>query len=669
MNLKPLGILGGVGVAALLFSIGCGGGSSSSSSNSGGSSASTTGSVQVVVSDDATQDWATIGVKVLSVSLVPQNGGSPVVVYTSPSTPPMINLVQLDQLGEIIGNATVPNGIYTSAKLTLSANPGDVTLVSSPEPEAGFALPASTTVAPTSIQIKGTSGSAGSLTVPLTITLVKPLTVTASSTNALDLEFDLRHPAFIVEHWPASSKTPFWAINFNGPVRHHPQYDLTRLVLRHTLGQVTAVSSDNSAITINKDYATYPVPSSGEVPIASGVNLNILADATNGSIFYDLDAGTKTTIQNFSTVGTSLLNNGTGKYVRIAARYQAGGTLVAVRIWASTSFEKVWLSPEGHVVHVDTANNMMSVTNENGLPVAVDIGPNTQFYFRTPQNAVSDATPIGTGTSFFDGTTPGGLPNLARGFKVHVSAVDPLAATLTADTVDIEIARYDGTISAATTSNFTYTRNFVTTKDDYTGTLPYIASNAANGTNSAGSAITGFDWWYFTFPTLADTGANAIPDFVSVANNSASFGGTVGPQGVWGVSYSNWGDGTATNPADWYAKFAVIEPTPLPLGTVSSAAAAVANGLTFGMSVTGGVQPVLVDLSTVSGSASLVYQVDNTNGIVTVTQQDLTNPTALATVQNALVSGTLVKAYGVPTSGGAVAAYVVFYYTGTPTQQ
>ncbi len=522
MNCKPLRILGGLGLAALLFSIGCAGGGSSSSSKSGTSASSTTGNVHVVVSDDATEDWATIGIKVLSVSLVPQNGGSPVVVFTAPSTPPVINLVQLDQLGEIIGNATIPTGTYSSAKLTLSANPGDVMLVSSADPEAGFALKPGTSVPFTSIQIKGASGSSGSLTVPLTLALVKPLTVTANSTNALDLEFDLKHPAFIVEHWPATSSTPFWAVNFNGPVRHHPHYDLTRLLLRHTLGQVTAVSPDNSAITIAKDFATYPVPTSGEVPIASGINLNILADATNGTIFYDVDAQTKTTIKDFSVVGASLVNGGTGKYVRIAARYQAGGTLVAVRIWASTSFEKIWLSPEGHVVHIDTTNNVMSVTNEDGQAVPVTIGTQTQFFFRTPQNAVAETIPIGIGTSFFDGTTPGGLPNLARGFKVHVSAVDPLASTLTADTVDIEIARYDGTISGATLSNFTYARTFATAKDDYTGTLPYIAGTTPNGTDSAGNAITGFDWWYFTFPTQADTGANAVPDFVSVANNAVS---------------------------------------------------------------------------------------------------------------------------------------------------
>ena len=113
MNVRSLRIIAGTGLTALLFSIGCGGGSSSSSLTA---TPATTGNVHVILSDDPTEDWATIGVKVLSVSLVPQGGGSPVVVYTAPSTPPMINLVQLDQLGEIIGNTSIQPGTYTSAQ-------------------------------------------------------------------------------------------------------------------------------------------------------------------------------------------------------------------------------------------------------------------------------------------------------------------------------------------------------------------------------------------------------------------------------------------------------------------------------------------------------------------------------------------------------------------------
>jgi hypothetical protein len=42
---------------------------------------------------------------------------------------------------------------------------------------------------------------------------------------------------------------------------------------------------------------------------------------------------------------------------------------------------------------------------------------------------------------------------------------------------------------------------------------------------------------------------------------------------------------------------------------------------------------------------------------------DLTNATTLATAEGMLVTGTQVKAYGVPTASG-VTAYVLFYYDG-----
>lgn len=659
MNKKQLCFVAVI-TAALLLLAACGGASSSTQT---AQPLAQTGALSLIVSDDATQDWATIGVKVLSVSLVPQGGGTPVPIYTAPATLPMINLVQLDQLGEIIGNANIPVGTYTDAKLTLSANSGDVTLVVSAEPEAGFDLAAGTTVPAANIQIQGTTVNAGSLTVPLTVHLVQPLTVTANSGNALDLEFDLKHPAFIVEHYPATASAPLWAINFNGPVRHHPVPDVTRLVLRQTLGQVTAVAADGSSLTILKDYATYPIPTSGQAPISSGVSLNVMADATNGTIFYDVDAKTKTSINSFSALASSLLNNGSGKYLRIAARYQAGGSLVAVRIWASTTFAKVWLSPEGHVLHANAGTDMLSVSDESGKPVAIAISPTTQFFFRTPQKAQSDTSAIGTGTSFFGGTVSG-LPNVARGFKVHVAVVDPLAASLTADSVDIEIARYDGAITSPTSSGFYDTRTFVTAADNYAGTLPYIAAGTANGSDPSGNAVSGFYWWYFAFPTISDSGASAVSDFVAVAKNAVTFAGSVQP--VWGLSYARWGDGGTTNTSNWYSNWVVIEPTPLPKGIVATPWTAISGGGAFTMSAPGGGSTATVDLSTVSGSATLVYEVNNVGGIVTVTQRDLTNASDLGVVQQALVAGTTpVKVFGVPSLSGAVRAYVLTYYTGT----
>jgi hypothetical protein len=366
-----------------------------------------------------------------------------------------------------------------------------------------------------------------------------------------------------------------------------------------------------------------------------------------------MDAKTVNTLTSFSSVASSL----SGKFVRVAARYQENGTLVAVRVWASSTFNTVWISPEGHVLHVNSSTNEVVVENEDGVPMPVTVGGNTQFFFRQPQDSLQDATPIATGTGFL------AAKNLVRGFKVHVGVADITAVPMVASTIDIEIAKYDGLISAPNATDFVYTRNFRTAADDYTVTLPYISATTPNGKDATGNQIDGFKWWNFAYPTLADTGMNAVSDFVSATNGSVNFGGTVAPMKVWGVSYVTWND--PANPNGWSARWTVLLPTPVPLGAVSTAWASNSNGGTIAMSVAGGANAVTVNLSSVSGSATLVYQVDTTGGIVTITPQDLTSANGLATVSAALTTGTPVKAFGVPQADGTIKAYVLFYLTGT----
>ena len=624
-------------------------GCSSTGSNPGGTTPPgvENGTLVTTVSDASTEDWAIIGVKVLSVSLTPQGGGSDVTVYTAPSPAPYINLVQLDQLSEILANTSIPAGTYTAATITIAGNPGDVLLTAATDPEAGFAGTAGAAVPSNQIQIRGTTGSAGSLTVPVKLNLASPLVITANQTNALDLEFDLAHPAFIVAHVPpAGNGSIVWAVNFNGPVRDHRLARIDALLLRHHYGTVGSVSFDNTSITITKDYPVEP-PTSPETAVTTSQSLTVLADATNGTLFYDVDAKTVAAIKNFSTVSSSLV----GKYVRVAARYQQNGSLVGVRIWASTSFNSVWLSPEGHVLHVNTGTNVLTVQNELGLGIPLTVDANTTYFFRTPTNAQADATPIGTGTAF--------LSNLVRGFKVHCSVVDPLASPLVAQTIDIEIARYDGAISGTTTNGFTYTRKFHTANDDYLVTLPFISSSTANGSDPmSGMAITGFKWWNFTFPTVVDSGANAVSDFENATNGSVSFGGTANPVVAWGETYATWNDPAAANA--WAAPFTVLMPTNVPVGL---AATGYSNG-SFTLLAVGGTNAVPVNLGTTSGSAALVYQIDMTGGVITISPVDITTSNGQTTLSTNLVANTPVKVFGVPQPDGSIKAYVVFYYTG-----
>jgi Domain of unknown function (DUF4382) len=631
--------------AAVLAACG-GGGSSGSSMSPPTNSAPQSAPMSMVISDASSEDWATIGVKILSIALVPQGSGSNVTVYTAPSPAPTVNLAQLDQIAEILGNVSVPVGTYTGAVLTVSGNPGDVLLTVAADPEAGFAGTPGATIDAADIQIQHAKGTAPNLTVPVDVNFVAPLVVSTTQSNALDLEFDLAHPAFIVGHVPPAAGTTLWAVNFNGPVRHHPLHELARLVLRHTYGAVTAIGADNASMTITKEFPTEPAVSP-ETAVSTSQSLQISLDGTNGTIFYDVDAKTRTVIKDF-TAETGLV----GKSVRIAARYQQNGTLVATRIWASSQFNNVWLSPEGHVLHVNTGTNVVTIASETGRGVDLVVDANTQFFFRQPENALADATPIGTGTAFL------ASHDLVRGFKVHASVVDVLASPLVAQSIDIEVAKYDGKISAANPTGFTDTRVFRTATDDYSVTLNYIDPATANGTDPMGNAITGFQYWNFAFPTVVTSGANAISDFVAATSDSVNFGGTVGAVPSRGVSFSRWNDPANAN--GWSAAATILTPSTLPLGFVASD---LVNGA-FTMVVPGGTNAPTVEVSSASGGATLVYQVDLTKGVLTVSSIDITTASGLATLTSNLTAGEPIGVYGIPQADGTLKAYVLAYYTG-----
>ena len=64
--------------------------------------------------------------------------------------------------------------------------------------------------------------------------------------------------------------------------------------------------------------------------------------------------------------------------------------------------------------------------------------------------------------------------------------------------------------------------------------------------------------------------------------------------------------------------------------------------------------------------ATLSYQIDRTNGIVTVSQIDVTTPAGRTTPTNALANiGTPVKDFGVPLPDPSVKTYELTYFTGT----
>jgi hypothetical protein len=283
---------------------------------------------------------------------------------------------------------------------------------------------------------------------------------------------------------------------------------------------------------------------------------------------------------------------------------------------------------------------------------------------------------VNASTLFFSGTTEIGqgtafLTNLERGFKIHASVADPLGSPLVAQTVDVEIARFDGKTSGANTSGFMYTRAFPTAKDSYTVTLPYISASTPNGKDPInGNTITGFKWWNFTFPTLVHSDANGgtdatpINDFVTATNGGVSFGGTPPiTVSASGSSYAVWGDPAATT--GWSVPWTVLTPTATLLAATAQGYNNGSPNGTIKITVPGGTSAVIVDMSTVAGSGTLVYQVNRSGLIVTITPEDITTTQGQSDVTTNLVTGTKVEVDGVPQVDGTIKAYVVIYYTGT----
>ena len=97
------------------------------------------------------------------------------------------------------------------------------------------------------------------------------------------------------------------------------------------------------------------------------------------------------------------------------------------------------------------------------------------------------------------------------------------------------------------------------------------------------------------------------------------------------------------------------------------AAGLVATGFAsnaFTITVANGTQPVTVDVSNSSGSATLVYQLDRIGNIVTVSPVDITTTRGMSTFTNGLSAGTPVKVYGIAQADGTLKAYVIIYFTG-----
>lgn len=381
-SLKTFSLLALPALTTLALTVACGG--------SGGSSTPApvaTGSASIILTDAPSDQWSAVEVVVTKITLLNKADHTREVVAFEGATA-KINLVDLDSVGELLATAQLPVGTYDALRVTI--DPASVNLVKAD----GTTVPAS------SVHVNG----AGVL-----VRLETDLVVTATGSNAVQIDFDLGHPLFLVQ-LPNGD----WVMNLQ--VKHRPNANgmmgMRQLMFRHRRGTIASVGA--SSFVLHTD---------------SGNDLTVHVDA--GAWFFDADS---------KTMG-SFAGLAAGKNALVSLRMQTDGTLWAVRVWYGANALPGW-TPEGHVVGVDRVNNRLLISTNAGAPRAIAIDGDTTFTFRTDQA-------IGTGQ--------GTLANVWMGFKVQVDVKDPLQVPMHAKSVDIQRAVDGGVIKTADATQFTYT--------------------------------------------------------------------------------------------------------------------------------------------------------------------------------------------------------------------
>ncbi len=383
-SLRTLSLLAVPALTTLALTVACGGSSSSSATPTPTPMA--TGATSIILTDAPSDQWSAINVVVTKVTL--RNKADhikEVVAFEGASA--KINLVDLDSVGELLATAQIPVGTYDAVRITI--DPASVILVKAD----GTAVPSA------QVHVQGASVMVG---------LSADLVVTTSGSNAVQLDFDLGHPLFLVQ-----LPNLDWVMNLQ--IKHRPNANgmmgMGQLMFRHHRGTIASVGT--SSFVLRTEH---------------GNDLTVNVDA--GAWFFDADA---------KAVGT-FGGLAAGKNALVSLRMQSDGSLWAVRVWYGANALPGW-TPEGHVLGVDLATNKLLVSTSTGVPRAIAIDADTTFTFHTSQS-------LGTGQAV--------LANVGAGFKVQVVVKDPLQIPMHATSLNIQRAVDGGVIKTATVSSFTY---------------------------------------------------------------------------------------------------------------------------------------------------------------------------------------------------------------------
>ena len=443
-----------------------------SSSMSGGTSPTgttpptpaATAPLKVLVTDSPSDDWQQVSVQLVSIGLRNQADRTWVKVWTPPSTattPPTINLVDLNGVAQYLNSATIPVATYDRAQIVINTDPTTMTLVD----DAGNTIP------PADIAVVDPSGKG-----EISLDLSPALSVGSTGTNVLQLDFDLAHPLSIVVE---SGK-----VILNLQLRHKvvPK-NLRDIQFARTIGQVKAVTASTLTLT----------PSDGN-------------DVTFGydgqTIAVDVDNPSAT--PNIATIPTT-------DFALVASNMNADGTLYARRVWFSTDVTKLpQFSPDGLVRRIGP--DWIMVLGKRVAGPMMTARPS----WKSDKIYVDAATAWTFQTSIAMGTGTSVIPFIRRGFRVSVELVDPNATRKVAKSINVQSASDEGPIHAVTATGFTF-RGPEHCMGWAEGDSPMVAAMCAHQWTFSTISGHAFSWWFFGLPSQNSTSVADFTDTVGQA--------------------------------------------------------------------------------------------------------------------------------------------------------
>jgi Domain of unknown function (DUF4382) len=417
----------------------------------GGGSSDATGRLNLLVTDDPTDDWQEVTLVLKSVSLHNRATNEWADVWTADpnnSAAGTINLVDLSGVASILQSAKIQVGTYNRLKIVIDPDPTTMKLVTDDN----------VTIDPKNITVVDPSGKG-----EIKVDLDPDITIEADKNNILQVDFDLAHPLSIV--------------NLDGKVvislkvRHKPlPRRLQSIQFARTIGTIKDVAADLTTITVTTLQET-----------------DVIFDVNSYTTYIDADKNAAGTLEGLKGL---IATKGA---VLVASNMQADGGLYARRVWYAADMDTLpQFTPEGLVRRV--GDNWLSILKKKTEETATG-----DHHHRCDWNSetvfVDDKTTWTFHTDVAMGTGTSVLRYISRGFRVEVEYVDITVYPHVAKSINVHSAHAEGLVTAATADNFTFGWR------DHTRTMVY-------------SGITDHTFGWLFYGMVDSSRSTVIQDFV-----------------------------------------------------------------------------------------------------------------------------------------------------------